>query len=78
MTLLREPRLFRFLRRSGATSSRDVWIRAFIATSKPLVEGQEPDLLAALKALMEQKRQGRASYTDQVVDQFGLPIMTRT
>ena len=45
---------------------------------KPLVEGQEPDLLAALKVLMEQKRQGRASYTDQVVDQFGLPIMTRT
>ena len=30
---------------------------------KPLVEGKDPDLLKALEALMERKRQGRTTHT---------------
>ena len=38
---------------------------------KPLVEGQEPDLLAALKVFMEQKRQGRVTHAYRVLKRYG-------
>ena len=38
---------------------------------KPLVEGKDPDLLKALEALMERKRQGRTTYTYRVVRRYG-------
>ena len=44
---------------------------------KPLVEGHEPDLLAALKVLMEQKRQGRVTHTYRVLKRYGAGLRTR-
>ncbi len=44
---------------------------------KPLVERQEPDLLAALKVLMEQKRQGRVTHAYRVLKRYGTGLRTR-
>ena len=38
---------------------------------KPLVEGKDPDLLKALEALTERKRQGRTTHTYRVVRRYG-------
>ena len=38
---------------------------------KPLVEGKDPELLKALEALMERKRQGRTTHTYRVVRRYG-------
>ena len=38
---------------------------------KPLVEGKAPDLLKALEALMERKRQVRTTHTYRVVRRYG-------
>ncbi|KZR70212.1 site-specific integrase [Prochlorococcus sp. MIT 1303] len=43
---------------------------------KPLVEGQEPDLLAALKALMDEKRQGRVTHAYRVLKRYGAGLRT--
>ena len=44
---------------------------------KPLVEGQEPDLLAALKVLREQKRQWCVTHTYRVLKRYGAGLRTR-
>ena len=44
---------------------------------KPLVGGQEPDLLLALKALMEQKRQGRTTHAYRVLKRYGGGLRTQ-
>ena len=38
---------------------------------KPLVKGQDPDLLAALEDLMERKRQGRVTHAYRVLKRYG-------
>lgn len=38
---------------------------------KPLVSGQDPELLKALEELMERKRQGRTTHTYRVVRRYG-------
>ena len=43
---------------------------------KPLVEGKDPELLKALKALMERKRQGRTTHTYRVVRRYGCALRT--
>ena len=44
---------------------------------RPLVEGRDQDLLDALRALSEEKRQARVTHAYRVVKRFGLPIRTR-
>ena len=44
---------------------------------KSLVEGQETGLLAGLKVLMEQKRQGRVTHAYQVLMRYGAGLRTR-
>ena len=43
---------------------------------KPLVEGKDPELLKALEALMERKRQGRTTHTYRVVRRYGGTLRT--
>ena len=43
---------------------------------KPLVEGKDPELLKALEALMERKRQGRTTHTYRVVRRYGGALRT--
>ena len=43
----------------------------------PLVEGQDQDLLDALKSRAEEKKQARVTHAYRVVKRFGLPIRTR-
>ena len=43
----------------------------------PLVEGQDRDLLDALRALEEDKKQAIVTYAFRVVKRSGLPIRTR-
>ena len=40
---------------------------------RPLVDGRDQDLLDALRALAEEKRQARVTHAYQVVKRFGLP-----
>ena len=44
---------------------------------RPLVEGRDQDLLDALRALAEEKKQARVTHAYRVVKRFGLPIRTR-
>ena len=44
---------------------------------RPLLEGRDQDLLDALRALAEEKRQARVIHAYRVVKRFGLPIRTR-
>ena len=44
---------------------------------RPLVEGRDQDLLDAVRALSEEKRQARVTHAYRVVKRFGLPIRTR-
>ena len=44
---------------------------------RPLVEGLDQDLLDALRALAEEKKQARATHAYRFVKRFGLPIRTR-
>ena len=44
---------------------------------RSLVEGRDQDLLDALRALAEEKRQARVTHAFRVVKRFGLPIRTR-
>ena len=44
---------------------------------RPLVEGRDQDLLDALRALSEEKKQARVTHAYRVVKRFGLPIRTR-
>ena len=44
---------------------------------RPLVEGRDQDLLDALRALAEEKRQARVTHAYRLVKRFGLPIRTR-
>ena len=41
------------------------------------MESQEPDLLEALKVLMEQKRQGRATHAYRVLKRYGAGLRIR-
>ena len=41
------------------------------------MEGQEPDLLAALKVLREQKRQWCVTHTYRVLKRYGAGLRTR-
>ena len=43
----------------------------------PLVEGRDQDLLDALRALAEEKKQARVTHAYRVVKRFGLPIRAR-
>jgi len=44
---------------------------------QPLVEGKDPELLAALERLMEEKRQGRTTHAYRLVRRYGEPIRTQ-
>ena len=44
---------------------------------RPLVEGRDQDLLDALRAFSEERRQARVTHAYRVVKRFGLPIRTR-
>ena len=41
---------------------------------KPLVDGQDPELLAAMEELMVRKRQGRVTHAYRVLKRFGGPL----
>ena len=41
------------------------------------MEGRDQDLLDALRALAEEKKQARVTHAYRVVKRFGLPIRTR-
>ena len=44
---------------------------------QPLVEGKDPELLDALRVLMEEKRQGRTTHAYRLVRRYGEPIRTQ-
>ena len=44
---------------------------------QPLVEGKDPQLLEALRVLMEEKRQGRTTHAYRLVRRYGEPIRTQ-
>ena len=44
---------------------------------KPLVGGQDPDLMRGLEALMESKRQGRVTHACRVLKRYGAPLKTQ-
>ncbi len=44
---------------------------------QPLVEGKDPDLLDALRVLMEEKRQGRTTHAYRLVRRYGDSIRTQ-
>ena len=44
---------------------------------RPLVQGRDQDLLDALSALSEEKKQARMTHAYRVVKRFGLLIRTR-
>ena len=43
---------------------------------KPLVDGQDPELMAAMEELMVRKRQGRVTHAYRVLKRFGGPLKT--
>jgi len=45
---------------------------------KPLVKGQDLDLLSAMEDLMERKRQGRCTHAYRVLKRYGGPLRTET
>ena len=45
---------------------------------RPLVEGRDNDLLDALRALTDEKKQARVTHAYRVVKRFGLPIRTKS
>ena len=76
MTLLRVRRLFRFFAEIWSDFEQGC-LDMSLPRYKPLVEGQEPDLLKALKVLVEQNRQGGATHVYRVLKRYGAGLRTR-